>query len=86
MVGEPSKPKCPFEEETKDLPPSTLFLPMGWRSQICKCDNCTKRMDEAKLPFLVDDEDTVHHYEAKSKGEKQSKESCARLSQTCIFA
>ena len=56
----------------KNSPPSTLFMPQGWREQLCKCSDCVAKYEELSLEFLLDAEDTVHHYESKADTEKSS--------------
>ena len=45
----------------------SLFLVSGWRDRLCRCAACSGRYAEARLEFLLDPEDTVHHYEEKSR-------------------
>merc|ERR1719273_50872 len=52
--------------------PLSLFMPLGWRYQLCKCSSCKKMYQELSLAFLIDVEDTVHHYVSKSASEKGS--------------
>jgi hypothetical protein len=47
-------------------PGAALFFTAGWREALCKCEECTKYYED--VPFLLDPEDTVLHYEANSKG------------------
>jgi len=47
----------------------TLFLPTDWRKQLCKCDDCLKLYRQENVAFLIDEEDTVHHYESQAKNE-----------------
>ncbi len=80
--GENQKKPCPLEVlERKDSEkqqgeektakaspsPSSLFLVSGWREHLCRCAACAARYAERRLEFLLDPEDTVHHYEEKSK-------------------
>ncbi len=44
-----------------------LFLVGGWRESLCRCHECQARYDETGMDFLLDQEDTVHHYESRSK-------------------
>ena len=63
---------CPRKSIVGDLQSqkiSALFLPNGWREQLCRCDDCAKIYEEKKLEFLLDPEDTVHFYESQSSGE-----------------
>jgi len=55
---------------TEPLPSMTvtLFLTSGWREALCKCADCSKMYSAQDLEFLLDCEDTVHHYEEKSRG------------------
>ena len=48
----------------------TMFLGDGWRNELCRCADCTKAYEATGLAFLLDPEDTVHHYEAKGKQEQ----------------
>jgi len=47
----------------------TLFLPDDWRKQLCKCDICLRLYQQENVAFLIDEEDTVHHYESQAKNE-----------------
>jgi len=47
----------------------TLFLSADWRKQLCKCDDCMKLYQQENVAFLIDEEDTVHHYESQAKNE-----------------
>ena len=44
----------------------------GWRGELCRCADCAAGVYTADrgLEFLLDPEDTVHHYEAKGKQEQ----------------
>ena len=48
----------------------TMFLEGGWRGELCRCADCTTAYEATGLAFLLDPEDTVHHYEAKGKQEQ----------------
>ena len=70
-VGESSK-SCPRKSIGGEIPDqkiSALFLPNGWREQLCRCGDCIKMYDEKRLEFLIDPEDTVHFYESQSSAE-----------------
>ncbi len=58
-----------LSDETRSAA-KTLFMPAGWRQNLCKCEKCAKIYPEEKLEFLLSAEDTVHHYEEQSKKEK----------------
>lgn len=45
----------------------TTFWDEGWRSQLCKCEECLNLYVKNKVEFLIDETDTVHYYEAKGK-------------------
>ena len=47
----------------------TLFMPQNWRKELCKCDECLKLYRDQSLSYLIDDEDTVHHYESQATNE-----------------
>ena len=49
-----------------------MFLEGGWRGELCRCADCTTTYEATGLAFLLDPEDTVHHYEAKGKQEQGS--------------
>jgi len=64
---------CPRKLITGDISShkfSALFLPTGWRDQLCRCDDCTRIYEEKHLEFLLDSEDTVHFYESQSCSEE----------------
>ena len=62
---------CPVKqldvENSVASPLPSLFFSDGWRTKICKCSECDKNLSNEGLEFLTDPEDTVHHYESKSK-------------------
>ena len=41
----------------------------NWRKELCRCDDCIKLYDDQNVSFLIDEEDTVHHYESQAKNE-----------------
>jgi E3 ubiquitin-protein ligase UBR7 len=41
-----------------------LFLPEGWRQQLCECSACLQLYEDSGLSFLTSLADTVHHYES----------------------
>ena len=41
-----------------------LFLPEGWRQQLCHCESCLRSYEANSLLFLTNLADTVHHYES----------------------
>lgn len=45
----------------------TTFWDEGWRSQLCKCDDCLSLYASKNVEFLTNENDTVHYYEAKGK-------------------
>jgi len=53
---------------------TSLFLPMGWRSSLCKCSSCLKLYSDTKTTFLTEENDTVHHYESQSREKKGTME------------
>jgi len=61
----PKPPTCPLGLPAGDL--NSLFLPIGWRKQVCQCLKCVNLFKEAGIAFLTDETDTVHHYEEKAK-------------------
>ena len=78
--GEDTKPKtsetsqsvCPLKSAEKSSETgkvSALFLPGGWRDQLCKCVDCQKLYSDKKIEFLLDPEDTVHFYESQAMNE-----------------
>lgn len=52
--------------------PMSLFMLQGWREELCKCSDCKKKYQDLSLDFLLDPEDTVHHYENKYETRKSS--------------
>ena len=68
--------KCILLEEKvevlKKFTPSTMFMLQGWREQLCKCPDCITKYKELSVEYLLDPEDTVHHYESKAATEKTS--------------
>lgn len=53
----------------------TTFWDEGWRSQLCKCNDCLAMYARNRVEFLTNENDTVHSYEAKGK------EKCQKISQ-----
>ena len=59
-------------QSLKSSKPAALFMLQGWREQLCKCSECIKKYQELSLDYLLDQEDTVHHYENKTETTKTS--------------
>ena len=60
---------CKRQVPTSMPKAKTMFLTANWRQQLCKCDECLKLYEEKNIAFLIDEEDTVHHYESQAKNE-----------------
>ena len=57
---------CPMSTTKPEFPNTrSMFLPIKWRQQLCKCSNCDKVYNDTATKFLTDETDTVHHYESK---------------------
>lgn len=52
--------------------PTSLFMLDGWREQLCKCSDCIIKYKKSALNYLLDIEDTLHHYENKTETRKTS--------------
>lgn len=65
--SDPEK-KCK-KPEIEKTEAKTMFLIANWRQELCKCDDCLKLYQENNVKFLIDEEDTVHHYESQAKNE-----------------
>jgi len=52
----------------------SLFLPMVWRSTLCKCSSCMQMYLDTKITYLTTETDTVHHYESQAVERKDSLE------------
>lgn len=63
--------KRPATSENTYEKGSSIFCKDGWRKMLCQCENCKKTYESLKVEFLVDDEDTVIHYEEKGKGNER---------------
>ena len=61
------KPKVIVVEETHEA--KTLFMPQNWRKELSKSDEGLKLYRDQSLSYLIDDEDTVHHYESQATNE-----------------
>jgi len=61
----PKPSTCPLGLPAQ--PPRSLFLPIGWRNQVCKCPKCLDLYRDSGTTFLTDETDTVHHYEDQAK-------------------
>jgi len=48
----------------------TIFMPEGWREQLCRCEECLNMYKRLEVEFLVEAADTVHHYEAQARESK----------------
>ena len=66
---EKKKSTCKRQVPTCIPKAKTMFLTANWRQQLCKCDECLKLYEEKNVAFLIDEEDTVHHYESQAKNE-----------------
>ena len=52
-------------------PKKDIFLPLNCHPELCRCADCGAGVYAGReLEFLLDPEDTVHHYEAKGKEEQ----------------
>ena len=68
MIPNTDPGKCVISSSSDPLPEArTLFMVDGWRNQLCRCSDCTKKYEDDKVSYLLNPEDTVHHYEEKSK-------------------
>eukprot|EP00092_Neocalanus_flemingeri_P018148 GFUD01019640.1.p1 GENE.GFUD01019640.1~~GFUD01019640.1.p1 ORF type:complete len:393 (-),score=140.07 GFUD01019640.1:77-1255(-) len=45
---------------------SSMFLPSGWRSALCKCSSCIQLYSDTRTTFLTQETDTVLHYESQA--------------------
>ena len=62
---------CHLPKPVADLTIScSMFLPMGWRSSLCKCSSCVQMYQDTNTSFLTEDSDTVHHYESQARDRK----------------
>jgi len=62
---------CPLTKPAPDTHTTTsMFLPMGWRSGLCKCSSCSKLYLATKTTFLTEEADTVHYYESQARERK----------------
>ena len=62
---------CPLTKPPPDTSmTSSMFLPLGWRSSLCKCPSCTQLYIDTNTTFLTEESDTVHHYESKARDKK----------------
>jgi len=62
---------CNMPKPVADLTIScSMFLPMGWRSSLCKCSSCVQMYLDTNTSFLTEDSDTVHHYESQARDRK----------------
>ena len=62
---------CPLTKPPPDTSmTSSMFLPLGWRSSLCKCPSCTQLYIDTNTSFLTEESDTVHHYESKARDKK----------------
>lgn len=59
--------KKPIIQNKNYVKETTTFWAEGWRSNLCKCDNCMKLYHDNKVEFIIDPEDSVHSYEEKGK-------------------
>jgi len=73
----------PVSEAEEGKPVPALFMVADWRKQLSKSPDCVKACSEAGISFLASHEDTVHHYEEKSKaaGGSQYEEGMKALSE-----
>ncbi|KAK2855769.1 hypothetical protein Q5P01_004504 [Channa striata] len=75
---EEAEPSCRLKELQQDgrkrAQSGAVFWPSAWRSKLCSCNTCQKRLSEAGLSFLLDEGDTVFAYEKKGKNNEQKHE------------
>jgi len=66
-----SKTQAPADCSVADRRPATVtgatFWPPQWRQSLCRCDKCTKLYSQLEVEFLLDEHDTVRHYEEQGK-------------------
>jgi len=58
---------CSLPQSTSSGSPATLFLPSGWRAQLCRCNKCLQVYTKTGTSYLLQNSDTVHYYEAQAK-------------------
>ncbi|XP_078001255.1 putative E3 ubiquitin-protein ligase UBR7 [Glandiceps talaboti] len=64
---------CKLEELKKrdvKVENHATFWALGWRTKLCVCDKCKKLYEDKDVTFLLDESDTVHHYEQKGKSKQ----------------
>jgi len=54
-----------------------VFFASGWREQLCRCEKCLEMYETHNCAFLMDNNDTVDHYE--EMGKMLHDESCDTL-------
>lgn len=64
-----SRPKITLSNESED---KATFWKDEWREKLCKCPVCLKMYGEKNVLYLLDSEDTVHHYEEKGKNKPKT--------------
>jgi len=66
-----NKDCCSISNVTPVKIEGATFWRPKWRSSLCRCTKCMQLYQELDVKFLLDEEDTVSHYEAKGREERQ---------------
>jgi len=43
-----------------------------WRKKLCRCDNCKTLYESVGVSYLLDEEDSIEHYEAVGKAKQEA--------------
>ncbi|XP_059468581.1 putative E3 ubiquitin-protein ligase UBR7 [Neocloeon triangulifer] len=55
---------CPLKAaDAPEVKSVTTFWPDGWRSRLCKCEDCHVKYKELKIEYLCEESDMVQEYE-----------------------
>ena len=70
---------CKIQETSDSKNAVALFLKQGWREKLCRCEKCLTMYIVQKVPYLIDDQDSLEYYEAKGKqGNENIEEASAK--------
>lgn len=50
-----------------------LFLSKNWRATLCRCKKCLSMYEQKRVPYLIDEEDSIAEYERTAKQKREEK-------------
>ncbi|EQC39148.1 hypothetical protein SDRG_03354 [Saprolegnia diclina VS20] len=66
-ASETAMTPCRLPTTTPTTTSGPTFWQDGWRQRLCRCEACVRRYEDAKVAFLLDENDPLSTYEANAK-------------------